>query len=257
MVVTLTHRGYIKRLPARDLPRCSTAAAGASPRMMTARKTPSSTSRSSPTRTTTSCSSPTAAGSTSSRLRPARRADAGQGHAVVNLIEIEDGEESPADPPQRVYDEDFILLMATRRGEVKKTLLTEFRGPPQRQHRHGPRRGRQLIGRPAGGRRDQRPHRLERGQAIRFDDRRPPPASRTSGGVRGISLADGGEVVGVGDGWTTATSSSHLRAAASASARPDRVPLQGRGGQGVNDIKITDATGPVVASPQGHSPDRS
>ncbi len=85
------------------------------------------------------------------------------------------------------------------------------------------------------------------GQAIRFkiDDLR--QASRTSGGVRGMRLAKGGYVVGV----ETLDDGPHLLIISERGfgkrTSLDEYPLQGRGGQGVKTLNITDRTGNVAA----------
>ncbi|MEP7215526.1 MAG: DNA gyrase C-terminal beta-propeller domain-containing protein, partial [Anaerolineaceae bacterium] len=85
------------------------------------------------------------------------------------------------------------------------------------------------------------------GQAIRFkiDDLR--QASRTSGGVRGMKLPNGGYVVGVetlddGDQLLIISETGSGKR-----TRVDEYPIQGRGGQGVKTINITDRTGKVAA----------
>ncbi|WP_343391868.1 DNA gyrase C-terminal beta-propeller domain-containing protein [Candidatus Amarobacter glycogenicus] len=85
------------------------------------------------------------------------------------------------------------------------------------------------------------------GQAIVFkiDDLR--QASRTSGGVRGMKLAKGGYVVGV----ETLDDGEQLLIISEKGfgkrTRLSEYPVQGRGGQGVKTLNITDRTGNVAA----------
>jgi DNA gyrase subunit A len=85
------------------------------------------------------------------------------------------------------------------------------------------------------------------GQAIRFkiDDLR--DASRTSGGVRGMKLPKGGYVVGVeslDDGEELLIISER---GFGKRTKVAEYPVQGRGGQGVKTLNITDRTGNVAA----------
>ncbi|MCQ1537225.1 DNA gyrase subunit A [Methanosarcina sp. KYL-1] len=52
-----------------------------------------------------------------------------RGKAIVNLLELQDGEMVNAMIPVKEFREDQYLLMATREGTVKKTPLSEFRNP--------------------------------------------------------------------------------------------------------------------------------
>ena len=135
-----------------------------------------------------------------------------------------------------------------RAGVIKKTLLKEF----EEVRRNGKiamrlDAGDQLI---AARIATNESHVLlvsSAGQAIRFkiDDLR--EASRTSGGVRGMKLAKGGYVVGVetiddGDQLLAITERGFGKR-----TRLCEYPLQGRGGQGVKTLNITDRTGDVAA----------
>ncbi len=170
-----------------------------------------------------------------------------KGTPVVNLIEMQNGERVTAILPVKTYDRDYILL-ATRRGEIKKTLLKEF----EEVRRNGKiamnlEAGDSLI---AARLATNESHVLlvsSEGQAIRFkiDDLR--QASRTSGGVRGIRIPESAYVVGVevvddGEQLLAITERGFGKR-----TRLDEYPLQGRGGQGVKTLNITDRTGNVAA----------
>ncbi|MCC7364578.1 MAG: DNA gyrase subunit A [Dehalococcoidia bacterium] len=171
-----------------------------------------------------------------------------KGLPIVNLIEVENGERVTAILPVQSFERDFILL-ATRQGVIKKTQLREF----EEVRRNGKIAmrlddGDQLI---TARLATNETHVLmvsSEGQAIRFkiDDLR--DASRTSGGVRGMKLPAGGYVVGVetlDDGDQLLIISE--RGFGKRTMIPE-YPLQGRGGQGVKTLNITDRTGVVAAS---------
>jgi len=52
-----------------------------------------------------------------------------RGKAIVNLLELQEGEMVNAMIPVTEFSEDRYLLMATRAGTIKKTPLSEFRNP--------------------------------------------------------------------------------------------------------------------------------
>jgi DNA gyrase subunit A len=170
-----------------------------------------------------------------------------KGLPIVNLIEMDSSDRVTAILVVRDYERDFILL-ATRQGEIKKTLLKDF----EEVRRNGKiamklEDGDQLI--QARLATDETHVILvsSAGQAISFkiDDLR--QASRTSGGVRGMRLANGGYVVGV----ETLDDGPHLLIISERGfgkrTRLDEYPLQGRGGQGVKTLNITERTGNVAA----------
>jgi len=170
-----------------------------------------------------------------------------KGLPIVNLIDIAEGERVTAILSVKSYDADFILL-ATRLGEIKKTVLKEF----EEVRRNGKiamdlEPTDQLIAARMATNETNVILVTSEGQAIRFkiDDLR--QASRTSGGVRGVRLTNGGYVVGV----ETLDDGPHLLIISENGfgkrTRLDEYPVQGRGGQGVKTLNITDRTGNVAA----------
>jgi DNA gyrase subunit A len=170
-----------------------------------------------------------------------------KGTPLINLVEMDPGERVTTILTVKDYERDFVLL-ATREGVIKKTALKEF----EEVRRNGKIAmrlddGDALI---AARMASNESHVLmvsSGGQAIRFkiDDLR--DASRTSGGVRGMKLAKGGYIVGVetiddGDQLLAITERGFGKR-----TRLSEYPLQGRGGQGVKTLNITDRTGDVAA----------
>ena len=98
------------------------------------------------------------------------------GRAIVNLLQLGDGERITGMIPVREFHEDECLLMVTRRGTVKKTELTAFKPPAgPRDHRAGPRRETTSSSAWPGPRRATRSILSTReGMAIRFDESRRP-----------------------------------------------------------------------------------
>src|SRR5204863_8837647 len=100
--------------------------------------------------------------------------------------------------PVREFRPDECLLMVTRRGTVKKTELPAFRRPLGRGIiALGLDEGDQLIGVARTKAGDQVVLSTRAGMAIRFDESDVRAVGRPAHGVRGISLEEGDEVVGM------------------------------------------------------------
>jgi DNA gyrase subunit A len=140
-------------------------------------------------------------------------------------------------------------VMATTRGEVKKTSLDEFAVV----RRMGLiamdlEEGDQLIGAKRTEAKDQVMLVTARGQSIRFEVQDLRSASRTSGGVRGIRLDEGDSVVTLESVLNDAellVVSQHGYGKRTPLAE---YPVQGRGGGGVRTIRLTEKTGPIAAA---------
>jgi DNA gyrase subunit A len=172
-----------------------------------------------------------------------------KGDHLRNLIAIEQGEMVTAVVNVPKFEARDFLIMATRRGEVKKTNLDEFAVV----RRTGLiamdlEEGDQLIGAKRTGAKDQVMLITARGQAIRFEVQELRAASRTSGGVRGIRLDEDDRVVTL----DTVREDAELLVV-SAHGYGKRTPLseypvQGRGGGGVRTMRLTEKTGPIAAA---------
>jgi DNA gyrase subunit A len=171
-----------------------------------------------------------------------------KGEALVNLIEMPQGDAVTALVGVRSFDKD-CLIQVTRRGEVKKTALSEFESV----RRAGlictdleP--GDELVTAKQASDEDDVILISNQGKAVRFAVRELRQASRASGGVRGIQLgADealvGMEVVAPGQQLLTVTANGYGKR-----TRFEDYPRHHRGGGGVLTHQITEKTGPVVAA---------
>jgi len=172
-----------------------------------------------------------------------------KGEHLRNLIEIDQGEMVTAVVSVPKFEARDYLIMATKRGEVKKTNLDEFAVV----RRTGLiamdlEEGDELIGAKRTEAKDQVVLITAHGQSIRFEVQELRSASRTSGGVRGIRLDEGDSVVtldNVREDAELLVVSSH--------GYGKRTPLveyptQGRGGGGVRTMRLTEKTGPIAAA---------
>jgi DNA gyrase subunit A len=171
-----------------------------------------------------------------------------RGKAIVNLLGLADGERITGRVPVTDFDEDKFLLAATRKGVIKKTKLSEYSRP-----RRGGiwamnlREDDELIA-AAVATRDQDVILAKRdGRAIRFYESDVRCMGRTAGGVRGVRLDPGDEVVGmvvVEKGATLLTVTENGFGKRSAL---EDYSTKHRGGKGVINIRTTDRNGKVVA----------
>ncbi|MHB8376757.1 MAG: DNA gyrase subunit A [Dehalococcoidia bacterium] len=171
-----------------------------------------------------------------------------KGIPLVNVIDCEPGETVTALVTIHDYDKDFMVL-ATADGEVKKTPLPEFKEVK----RNGKiamdlEKKDELIAAKLVHEDDEVVMITSNGQAIRFPVSVLRSASRTSGGVRGIKLEKGGKVVSL-----EVVTPDHELFSITENGYGKRTLFEeyrvtNRGGQGVRNYAITAKTGKVIAS---------
>jgi DNA gyrase subunit A len=172
-----------------------------------------------------------------------------RGTPLVNLIEIDNNELVTAVVATTSYADDFMLL-ATRKGEVKKTPLREFESVRRAGLiAMGLEDGDELVFARLAKDNDEVVLVSSQGKAMRFGIGDLRSASRTSGGVRGMKINDTDDsVIGmevVEDGAMLLT----LSETGLGKRTPfDEYPSHGRGGQGVLTHNVTTRTGRVAAA---------
>ncbi|MBU0735764.1 MAG: DNA gyrase subunit A [Proteobacteria bacterium] len=174
-----------------------------------------------------------------------------KGKAIVNLLDLKQGERVATILPVRDYEEGKYVVMATREGLVKKTELTAY-SHPRTVGTIGVkiREGDELIGvRVSTGDQDIFLTTKE-GKSIRFRESELRGMGRVATGNIGIRMKPGNEVVGmeaIGEGATilTVTENGYGKR-----TKTDEYPRQSRGGKGVFTIKTSERNGPVVYSYQ-------
>jgi DNA gyrase subunit A len=179
---------------------------------------------------------------------------AARGKALVNVLQLTEGEKVQATLPVRRFDEtsvDEFVLLCTRKGVIKKTTLDSYSNP-----RRGGiiainlAAGDELIGAGRTGGANQVIIATRLGKSIRFPESQVRAMGRTAAGVRGIALRGEDEVVGMeilspGATVLTVTQNGYGK----------RTPLedyriQSRGGQGIITIKVSARNGPVLGIAQ-------
>jgi DNA gyrase subunit A len=173
------------------------------------------------------------------------------GRAIVNLLQLGEGEKVTGMVPVREFVPDECLMMVTRRGTVKKTALPAFKRPLGRGIiALGLGEGDELIGVARTRVGDQVILSTKQGMAIRFDESDVRSMGRQAVGVRGIDLEPDDEVVGMVVANGPDDSASLLTVCAEGFGKRTALTeyrSQHRGGKGVIDIKTSDRNGAVVA----------
>ncbi|NOZ76670.1 MAG: DNA gyrase subunit A [Euryarchaeota archaeon] len=170
-----------------------------------------------------------------------------RGKAIVNLLEVGEGERITASFAIKEFTEGYYLMMATRFGKVKKTELTAYSRPRRGGIiAIGLQEGDELIKVVMTNGRREVVLATKEGKAIKFHEEDVRPMGRPAMGVRGIRLKGEDEVVGMvlaqeDESLLTVTENGFGKRTPFS-----EYPLQRRGGQGVINIKTTKRNGKVV-----------
>jgi DNA gyrase subunit A len=171
-----------------------------------------------------------------------------KGIALVNLLPIDLKDEVTALLTIASFPSDRFLLMATRSGVIKKTTLGEFASIRRNGIiAMGLRNEDKLISVGVVASADEVILVSRRGQAIRFKVQGLRTASRTSGGVRGIRLVDD-YVVGMGIVLTDAYVLTVTEEGFGKLTPIKNYPVHNRGGKGVRAYRVGPQTGNLAVS---------
>ena len=173
------------------------------------------------------------------------------GRAIVNLLQLGEGERITGMVPVREFREDECLLMVTRRGTVKKTELVAFKRPLGRGIiALGLEENDELIGVARVKAGDHVILSTREGMSIRFDEARVRAMGRPAYGVKGIELGEGDLVIGMVVANGDDDPASLLTVCANGYGKRTLLTeyrSQNRGGKGLIDIQTSERNGPVVA----------
>ncbi|MGC7871664.1 DNA gyrase subunit A [Desulfosporosinus sp. SYSU MS00001] len=171
----------------------------------------------------------------------------GKGTAIINLLSLSPNEMITAVMAIKDYSPDYFLITATKKGIMKKTALQEY----DSSRREGLialtlDEGDELIGVKLTQGLDDILLATRQGIAIRFPEDEVRYMGRTARGVKGIKLEDNDEVVGmevIGDEGELLTMSENGFA-----KRTDlkEFRVQGRGGKGIIVMKLNSKTGLLI-----------
>ena len=178
-----------------------------------------------------------------------------RGRAISNLLSLDDGESVASCLAVRQFDSRNVVF-ATENGTVKKTALAAFSRPRGIGiHAIGLRPGDRLIRARLTSGVDDVLLGTRHGLAIRFAEADVRTMGRTARGVRGIRLRGDDRVVGMTIVDETATLLSACENGYGKRTPYAEYPRRHRGGLGVIDIKTTERNGPVVALMTVHDSD--
>ena len=175
-----------------------------------------------------------------------------RGTAVVNVVPMKPGDRVAAVIDTRDYETYRYLLIATKRGMVKKTLFREY----DSSRREGIialnlKDGDEVVRvRPTSGK-DDILLITRQGKAIRFKEEHVRPMGRTATGVIGIRLKEEDEVVAsdvIPDGSTGNELLVVTEFGYGKRTKLADFPRKGRGGMGVIAAKLTKPRGPIVSA---------
>jgi len=180
---------------------------------------------------------------------------ASKGRAIQNLINIEPEDKVNAfictqDLKDEEYVNNHFVIMATKKGQVKKTRLEKYSRPRTNGiNAITIKDGDELLEAKLTTGNSQVMLGLRSGKAIRFEESKTRPMGRNASGVRGITLADeNDEVVGmiaVNDFESDILVVSEKGYGKRSSLEDYRIT--NRGGKGVKTISVTEKTGQLVA----------
>jgi DNA gyrase subunit A len=171
----------------------------------------------------------------------------GKGKAIINLVSLQPGEKIAAVCAARDFGSGGFVLLATRRGIVKKTDLAAFSNPrPSGIIALSVEEEDQLIAALLTSGKDEILLGTAGGMAIHFSEEDVRPMGRTAYGVKGIELDEGDAVVSLEVVRAGGTVLSVTRNGYGKRTTLDEYRLQNRGGKGLIDIKASERNGPVV-----------
>ncbi|MBI3994865.1 MAG: DNA gyrase subunit A [Nitrospirae bacterium] len=176
-----------------------------------------------------------------------------KGKAIVNLLQLAQGEKITAILPVKEFREDRYIVMATRQGVIKKTPLQAYSNP----------RAGGIIALTLGQGDKLIAVRLtdgskeiligtKKGLVIRFPEKQVRPIGRTGTGVKGITLEKDNEVIGM-EALEKGAGTSILTVTERGFGKrtdPKEYRTQGRGGKGIISVRTTPKNGNAVAALQ-------
>ncbi len=173
-----------------------------------------------------------------------------RGRPIVNMFPLEDGEKITVVLSVKEFSEDHFVFMATSRGTVKKTPLSDFSNPRKAGIiAVGLDEGDYLI----GAQLTDGVHDVmlfsDAGKAVRFDEGDVRPMGRAARGVRGMMLEDGQSVIAL----LVAEDESQSVLTATQNGFGKRTPIgeytrHGRGTKGMIAIQTSTRNGKVVGA---------
>ncbi|HEX9581783.1 MAG TPA: DNA gyrase subunit A [Gemmatimonadales bacterium] len=173
---------------------------------------------------------------------------AARGKPVINLIGIKPTERITAFVPVREFDDAHFLIFSTANGTVKKTVLSAYGNPRSSGiNAINIEPGDELIDVQVTDGTNDVVLATRGGMSIRFSEKDAREMGRATSGVRGIELEKDDRVIGMVVIRRDATLLVVTEKGLGKRSELSEYRVQHRGGKGIITLKVTDKTGAVVA----------
>jgi len=175
-------------------------------------------------------------------------ARAARGKPILSCIAMKPDERLASLVPVREFSEDQFLLFATKQGVVKKTVLSEFGNPRSVGIRAiNVEKGDELIDVQVTDGRNDIVLATRHGMSIRFHEKDVRDMGRTATGVKGIELDKKDHVIDMVVVRRKSTLLAVTEKGMGKRSELDEYRVQHRGGRGIITLKRADKTGDIVA----------
>ncbi|MFA5063044.1 MAG: DNA gyrase subunit A [Candidatus Omnitrophota bacterium] len=170
-----------------------------------------------------------------------------KGKAIINLVQMEQDAKISSTIPVKEFSPDKYLVMVTRLGQIKKTRLDAY-GNPRKAGIIGITldEGDELIGVEMTDGKQELLIGTRQGKAIRFEEEKVRDMGRGAKGVRAISLVKKDEVIDMVVPRKDSTILTVTELGFAKRTTIDEYRLTSRGGKGVINIKVTEKNGQAV-----------
>ncbi len=178
----------------------------------------------------------------------------GKGKAIVNLLQLQSGEKVVNVLPVRAFEENKFLVMATKKGIIKKTALSEYKNfRSVGINAISVDEGDDLIGARVTDGTQEIFLTTADGMSIRFAETDTRPMGRNAYGVKGINLSTGDHVVSL-EALTSGDVAAEILTVTEL-GYGKRTPVseyrsQSRGGSGLITLKVAEKTGQIICARQ-------
>jgi DNA gyrase subunit A len=172
---------------------------------------------------------------------------ASKGKAIVNLLQLGAQEKVSATIPVKEFREDRFLVMVTKQGLIKKTQLSAYANP-----RKGGiigislEKDDELIGVKLSDGKEELLLATRQGKAIRFPEKQVREMGRQAKGVRGVRLAKKDEVIGTEVAKKDSTLLTVTELGFAKRTLLSEYRMQSRGGKGIINVKVSDKNGQAI-----------
>jgi DNA gyrase subunit A len=170
-----------------------------------------------------------------------------KGKAIINLVQMEAGSKISSTIPVKEFSSDKYLVMATKLGQIKKTRLDAY-GNPRKGGIIGITLDKvdELIGVELTDGKQELLIGTRQGKAIRFSEAKVRDMGRAAHGVHAISLAKKDEVIDMVIPQKDSTILTVTELGFAKRTPIDEYRLTSRGGKGVINMKVTNKNGEAV-----------